>query len=785
MRWTALTCLWGLALLVAVGCAPDRIAAQLPVAVPELLSVAAPDGSTCSTDPNTPVVTGCVVQLNGDKSRAGSGQRTLSYRWSFTALPAGSRVTLSDSSSPRPTFKPDVGGTTASTTANYLVQLVVNDGVADSSPATAAVRASDGRPGVFIQILSPQSVGCSDPISARTFKTGTPIQLQGSSNNSIVADKDGHPINYTWRLKSKPPGSQAAFTDAKGAFTAFTPDVVTTALASSYIVELVIDDGPFGNASNPDVIFRPGDTHRCTFAATSGKPTAKTGIPATSLFSIDAGGDVVVLDGGASFYPDAHAHGAPGCLASIELCDGSAVPRHVLNFAWTLTAVPSGSSAVLTNATIRTPSFTADAGGDYTVQLKVNDGSFGNTSDPASATVRCCDSGGWIRLGLVLPRSGPLTSAFDALSVEAPSIIADGGTFRMYYAGLNSFESVWSIGLASTSTDLVSGWTKVAAAGTPTIANSLLPSATVPLVTAGDGTTIATGVPVGFAHPMVIKEPGVAAGNNYKMWASVRTTFDCRTNDTSFAPHSYWEIHYFESPDGLAWSKPATVTNPVLARSALASDNDGGAWDAGDVLAPTVTKKDGLYYMWYAGDRGIGVACGAIAITARERGTGQYQVGLATSSDGIAWTKFAGNPVLASFNNGSLGSVLGGPTVALQGAKAKMWFPGVANPSFITTAGALVSGNATIQYSSSTNLTSWTTGPWPVALSPSATGLDSFYVGNPSVLISVVTMTPFSTISVPVPLMWYAGSASPLRSFSQNSLLLESADIYLATKIAP
>ena len=81
--------------------------------------------------------TGTVVSLDGSGSFDPDGQ-LLTYQWSLLTVPTGSSLTSADlmgSTTPNPSFTPDVDGT-------YVVQLVVDDGVASSLPSEVPVVAS-------------------------------------------------------------------------------------------------------------------------------------------------------------------------------------------------------------------------------------------------------------------------------------------------------------------------------------------------------------------------------------------------------------------------------------------------------------------------------------------------------------------------------------------------------------------------------------------------------------------------------------------------------------------
>src|SRR5262249_15619878 len=78
------------------------------------------------------------VQLDGSKSSDVDGD-TLTLRWSFFSKPGGSGATLSAPTTVTPTFIVDLPGT-------YVVQLIVNDGTVDSTPAMVTITTQNSRP---------------------------------------------------------------------------------------------------------------------------------------------------------------------------------------------------------------------------------------------------------------------------------------------------------------------------------------------------------------------------------------------------------------------------------------------------------------------------------------------------------------------------------------------------------------------------------------------------------------------------------------------------------------
>jgi len=113
-----------------------------------------------------------------------------------------------------------------------------------------------------------------------------------------------------------------------------------------------------------------------------------------------------------------------------------------------------------------------------------------------------------------------------------------------------------------------------------------------------------------------------------------------------------WQIGYATSNDGIHWAKYAN--NPVLHLG------QPGAWDDAHVTAPSVIFDNSLYKMWYIGNDGI-----------------TWRIGYATSYDGIAWTKYDGNPVLDVGLPDRWDDVhVADPFVIFKDGIYKMWYGG-------------------------------------------------------------------------------------------------------------
>ncbi len=298
----------------------DGRADSAPAAVGISASVAnAPP--VADAGPAQSVLRGAVVTLDGARSSDANGD-PLTFAWTLTTRPAGSAAVLTAPTSAAPRFTADVAG-------SYVASLKVNDGQADSAPATVSISASVANAAPVANAGTPRSV-----------QTGTLVVLDGAASS----DANGDPLSYAWTLTARPAASTAVLAGATSAAPTFIADA-----AGSYVATLVVNDGQINSAPA---------TVSVTASTANVAPVANAGSAQNVL-----AGSTVVLNGAAS----SDANGDP------------------LTYAWTLSARPAGSSAALAAAGSATPSFTADAAGTYVVSLVVNDGKL--NSVPATAIV--------------------------------------------------------------------------------------------------------------------------------------------------------------------------------------------------------------------------------------------------------------------------------------------------------------------------------------------------------------------------------------------------------------
>ena len=314
---------------------------------------------------------GQTITLDGSTSFDPEGD-PLTYSWSLST-PAGSTAVLANPTSVRPTFTVDRDG-------DYVVQLIVNDGLLNSA-ADGAIFSSNN-------VTPVANAGLDQGGKA----PGSLITLNGRASS----DANGDPLTYNWSL-SAPAGSTAALVNPTTVSPTFIVD-----RDGDYVVQLIVNDGTVN--STPDSVIISSDNVR---------PVANAGPDQSNI----APNILITLDGSQSF--DANGDS--------------------LTYSWSLTK-PDGSAAVLLSTTNVSPTFTVDRAGNYVAQLIVNDGTVSSIPDSVViATINVApvanagpDQGGVVPLSSVTlngsgssdANSDPLTYSWTFVSMPSGSIAA-------------------------------------------------------------------------------------------------------------------------------------------------------------------------------------------------------------------------------------------------------------------------------------------------------------------------------------------------------------------------
>jgi len=164
-------------------------------------------------------------------------------------------------------------------------------------------------------------------------------------------------------------------------------------------------------------------------------------------------------------------------------------------------------------------------------------------------------------------------------------------------------------------------------------------------------------------------------------------------------------IGYASSTDGITWVKNS---NPVITAST-------SNWEGSYISIGSVFWTGSEFVMYY---RGVGGQEGS----ASSHGA----VGIATSQDGVSWTKYSDNPVMTT--GGPDASFLSTPYVIQIGSSYQMWYSW-RNPVLTYVA---------ICYASSTDGKSWVKHESPVLVA-SGIGMERYAVYSPTVVYDGTT----------------------------------------------
>ena len=153
----------------------------------------------------------------------------------------------------------------------------------------------------------------------------------------------------------------------------------------------------------------------------------------------------------------------------------------------------------------------------------------------------------------------------------------------------------------------------------------------------------------GIETPTVIKDLTASTNERYKLWYAGRKAQCSSTNDH--------KLGYAYSPDGLHWTK--YQGNPVL----VAGDNNN--WFNSFVSGPSVIKEGATYKMWFTAPD--------LVINGQPT-DGKGNIGYATSSDGISWTVSSSAVLIAGTQNNWDSASIAEPSVIKIGNTYHMFY---------------------------------------------------------------------------------------------------------------
>jgi len=212
---------------------------------------------------------------------------------------------------------------------------------------------------------------------------------------------------------------------------------------------------------------------------------------------------------------------------------------------------------------------------------------------------------------------GPAGS-WDSWGVYAPFVLRHGDTLKMWYSGVKSG-------------DLHQSGYAISFDGIDWQRDTLNPVLHVGTSGSWDAALA--------VHPYIIVDD-----TTYHMWYG----------GTDNPANTAFSIGYATSTDGIKWAKADSV-NPVL------DLGDPGEWDSATLAGHSYYFDGETFHMWYAGSDNLDY-------------TGTC-IGYATSSDGIHWEKYSGNPVFCGLGSWDSQGALT-PRVIVDESGYKMWYSG-------------------------------------------------------------------------------------------------------------
>jgi predicted GH43/DUF377 family glycosyl hydrolase len=206
------------------------------------------------------------------------------------------------------------------------------------------------------------------------------------------------------------------------------------------------------------------------------------------------------------------------------------------------------------------------------------------------------------------------SAAFESDGVVYAGIVYNGSQYKMLYEGVqNGFAN--AVGLATSSDGIE--WTKSS------------------------------------SNPVLSADP--AGWDSVRVGVSEAVHFDGSTYSLYYAGWngSSTQVGLATSVDAVHWTRNSS--GPVITAGAP------GSWDEADVEPRGMMVHGGLLYLFY---------------TAQAPGAPRAAIGLATSTDGVTWAKYGGNPVLTGGGPASWDWTVRGGWPQVDGSTVRLWYAG-------------------------------------------------------------------------------------------------------------
>jgi hypothetical protein len=179
---------------------------------------------------------GSNITLNGSNSSDPEGG-TLTFNWELTQRPTGSNVSLSNATSERPNFVPDVAG-------DYAATLTVEDPDGNTDSDEVLIFAEENvneAPTAVITDSNNETIAPSN--NNNVLNVGNTFQFSAANSS----DPEGDDLTYLWEVTAAPTSSTPTLANEETVTLDFVAD-----LPGEYTIRLTVDDGN-GNESTAEV----------------------------------------------------------------------------------------------------------------------------------------------------------------------------------------------------------------------------------------------------------------------------------------------------------------------------------------------------------------------------------------------------------------------------------------------------------------------------------------------------------------------------------------------------
>ena len=297
------------------------------------------------------------ISLDGSASTDPAG-RELSYAWSVVQVPTDSAITEpTDATSAIASFTPDARGV-------YIFNLIVNNGIVDSSPDS-----------VIVTVTGDDNAPVANAGADFTGDDCSNIQLDGSGS----VDPDGDTLQYFWELQSKPTGSNATndnFSDRTAMSPTFWAD-----WDGEYVLSLTVSDGASWSLADMMTL------------DLSNRSVNTAPIVSISTLATISGGEVECEEDGYVYDCEDCEDQTIEIGSNVTINDPDNDPYTVM---WELTSgsgIISNPSAVTTSVKLENIEATEPNvcdSNEWVLELTVTDCTTASTSESTTVTVDCC-----------------------------------------------------------------------------------------------------------------------------------------------------------------------------------------------------------------------------------------------------------------------------------------------------------------------------------------------------------------------------------------------------------